>query len=182
MGRETVILRTSTAPQLVAKESEFYRSCMLFTMLTTANHWSLFRARWNQSTHPHDIYCNIHQHLSIKSDLHFWHSLVQVCILLVSCPCHKPQLSHALWFFALIIKILIMQSPKASYCFLVIVIVIVIYFTFQRSIIGNKTLGYGTSHNTCNSYIHNTTYNCFIKIKLVIKRALVVKYYIEVQK
>ena len=63
-----------------------------------------------------------------------------------------------------------------------IVIVIVIYFTFQRSMIGNKTLGYGTSHNACTSYIHNTTYNCFIKIKLVIKRALVVKYYIEVQR
>jgi hypothetical protein len=30
------------------------------------------------------------------------------------------------------------------------VIVIVIYFTFQRSVISNKTLGYGTSHNTCN--------------------------------
>jgi hypothetical protein len=40
-----------------------------------------------------------------------------------------------------------------------------IYFTFQRSVIGNKTLGHGTSHNTCNSYICNLTYNCLTKIK-----------------
>jgi hypothetical protein len=45
------------------------------------------------------------------------------------------------------------------------IIVIEIYFTFQRSMIGNKTLGHRTSHNTCNSYICNATYNCFIKIK-----------------
>jgi hypothetical protein len=120
MERETIILKTLTVPQLVAKESEFYRSCMLFTMLTRANHWSLFRTRWNQSTHSHGIYCNIHQHLSlgVKSDLHPWHSLAQARILLVSCPRQKPQLSHALWFFAVIIKILIMQSPKASSYFL----------------------------------------------------------------
>jgi hypothetical protein len=38
MGRETVILRTSTVPQLVTKESEFYQSYILFTVLTRANH------------------------------------------------------------------------------------------------------------------------------------------------
>ena len=54
------------------------------------------------------------------------------------------------------------------------VIVIVIYFTFRRSMIGNKTFGYGTSLNTRNSYICNTTYNCLMKVKLVIKLALVV--------
>ena len=47
---------------------------------------------------------------------------------------------------------------------------------------GNKTLGYGTSQNTCNSYTRNKTYNCYIKIKPAIKLALVVKYYIELQK
>ena len=45
------------------------------------------------------------------------------------------------------------------------IIVIVIYFKFQRSMIGNKTFGYRTSHNTiCNSYICNTIYNSYIKI------------------
>jgi len=40
-----------------------------------------------------------------------------------------------------------------------------IYFTFHRSMIGNKTFGYRTSHNTtCNSYIHNTIYNSYINI------------------
>jgi hypothetical protein len=45
------------------------------------------------------------------------------------------------------------------------VIVIVIYFTFQRSMIGNKTFGYRTSHNTtCNNYIRNTIHNSYINI------------------
>jgi len=45
------------------------------------------------------------------------------------------------------------------------VLVIVIYFIFQRSMIGNKTFGYRTSHNTtCNSYICNTMYNSYINI------------------
>jgi hypothetical protein len=45
------------------------------------------------------------------------------------------------------------------------VIVIVIYFIFQRSMKGNKTFGYRTSHNTvCNSYIPNTIYNSYMKI------------------
>jgi hypothetical protein len=38
------------------------------------------------------------------------------------------------------------------------VIDIVIYFTFQRSMIGNKTFGFGTSHNTKYSSF------CYIKI------------------
>ena len=70
---------------------------------------------------------------------------------------------------------------KGILSMVVIVIVIVIYFTFRRSMIGNKTFGYGTSLNTCNSYICNTTYNCLMKVKLVIKLALVVRYYTEVQ-
>jgi len=61
------------------------------------------------------------------------------------------------------------HSPvKVTMFYYVIVIVIVIYFTFHRSMIGNKTFGYRTSHNTtCNRYIHNTIYNSYINIKLI---------------
>jgi len=60
------------------------------------------------------------------------------------------------------------NACKVLVIVIVIVILIVIYFTFHRSMTGNKTFGYRTSHNmTCNSYIHNTIYNSYINIKLI---------------
>jgi hypothetical protein len=53
----------------------------------------------------------------------------------------------------------VMPLIKFAVCQILLhIIIVVIYFTFQRSMIGNKTFGYGTSHNTKYSSF------CYIKI------------------